>query len=234
LTARRENGEVEIRIRDHGVGIPPGLLPDIFELFTRGERWQGRGPGMGIGLYLVKRLVDLHGGTIRATSEGPERGSEFTLRLPISVLPMASPTTEPEPNVNRMRTLVVDDHMDSASALAELLTAWGHDARAITDGANAADLALQLRPDLILLDLAMPGRDGYEIARELRRRPETRHAVLVALSGFADPQARARTRDAGFDHHFSKPIQVSALRELLATVATKRDQRDANTANGVS
>jgi len=156
------------------------------------------------------------------SSEGPARGSEFTLRLPTVAAPKAEGSAPVESATPRMRILVVDDHMDSAAALAELLGAWGHDARAITDATNAIDLASQLSPDLVLLDLAMPGRNGYEIARELRRRPETRRTVLVALTGFADAEARARTREAGFDHHFSKPIQVAALQELLRSLTTQR------------
>jgi two-component system CheB/CheR fusion protein len=223
LTARRTSDEVEIRIRDHGTGIAPGLLPDIFELFARGERsGQGEGPGMGVGLYLVKRLVELHGGQVRAFSEGPLRGSEFVLQLPLALAGPSENGGRADQTSQRIRILVVDDHMDSAEALTELLSMWGHDARATSDGAEALELASQLRPDLVLLDLAMPGMDGFQIARELRRRPETRRAVLVALTGFADVRARARSREAGFDHHFPKPIQAPALREFLASLASRR------------
>jgi CheY-like chemotaxis protein len=218
-------GDVEISVRDNGVGIPPAMLPEVFEMFTQVdgslERSQG---GLGIGLTLVRRLVEMHGGTVEASSEGRGLGSEFLIRLPLS--PPAPVQDEPEeagagpdaaPPVRR-RILVADDNVDSATSLALMLEFMGNDVRTAHDGLAAVAGAAELRPDLILLDIGMPGLNGYDACREIRRQPWGNGVVIVALTGWGQEEDKRRSREAGFDQHLVKPVEPTALDRLMASL----------------
>jgi CheY-like chemotaxis protein len=224
LSARREGPFVAIRVRDTGIGIEPELLPHVFDLFTQAftnvDRSQG---GLGIGLTLVKNLVELHGGSVAASSEGPGRGSEFTIRLPAVVdeessAPAGSekgPPTAPVAVGPVRRILVVDDSADTAQSLAMLLNASGYEVESANDGPSALAAARRFRPAFILLDIGMPGMSGYELARTLRKNKGTRKTTLVAISGFGRPEDVERSREAGFDHHLLKPVDLDTLIPIL-------------------
>jgi signal transduction histidine kinase/ActR/RegA family two-component response regulator len=221
LTAERDGHEAVLRVRDTGVGIPAELIPRVFEPFMQAERSVDRTHGgLGIGLTLVKCLVEMHGGSVTAHSEGPGKGSEFVVRLP--ALPPAR-AGRPEavfkpgkPNPGRsLRVLVVDDCVDAAESLAVLLNLWGHEVHVAHDGTAALEVAAACRPEVVLLDLGLPGMDGYEVARRLRARPGP-CPLLVALTGYARAGDRRRTREAGFHEHLAKPVDLEALEVLLA------------------
>ena len=221
LTAAKEGGEAVMRVKDTGIGIPRAMLSRIFGLFSQVERAEERaGGGLGIGLSLVKSLTEMHGGTVEAHSAGPGQGSEFIVRWP---LPMQE-TEEGVPAVPKgpparersVRVLLVDDSVDAAESLALLLRLWGHEAVVANDGPGALQLVEKQRPDVALLDIGLPGMDGYELARQLRRRPGFERTVLVALTGWGQEEDRRRSQEAGFDHHFVKPVELSALQDLLA------------------
>jgi signal transduction histidine kinase len=231
LSAQREGPQAVIRIADTGIGIASDLLPRVFELFTqvhsRSERAQG---GLGIGLALVRRLTEMHGGTVTVRSEGPGRGAEFTVRLPVhaaAVLAVRS-TAEPEPLpvLAPQRILVADDNHDAAEALALQLQLAGHDVRAAHDGAEALAVATTFDPDIVLLDLGMPRMDGYEVAREFRRRPRRPRVTLIALTGWGQQQDRDRTAQAGFDAHLVKPVATSQLFQALAAAIEEKQRID--------
>jgi CheY-like chemotaxis protein len=221
LDARRENNRAIIQIRDNGIGLAPEVLPHIFDLFMQGERGLDRSQGgLGIGLTVVKQLMELHGGRVEAHSDGPGRGSEFTVCLPLGTL---SPTDRrsmaaPEPlSLGALRRiLVIDDQVDVAESLTLVLELEGHQVKTALDGPTALELAAEFRPDVILLDLGLPGMDGYAVARQLRARPETRNVLLIAVTGYGREEDRERTRATGFDHHLVKPISLEKLRALLA------------------
>jgi PAS domain S-box-containing protein len=227
IVAGREGDSACVRVEDNGIGIAPETLPHIFDMFvqagTNPSRAQG---GLGIGLSLVHSLVALHGGSITARSEGPGRGSTFTVRLPMpqpdaaegAVAPArVAPASDEAPPMRRRRILVVDDNVDAATSLAKLLTMlYDQEARTAHDGPAALAAADEFRPDVILLDIGMPGMDGYEVARRLRARPEFAGTSLVALTGWGQEQDRARSRAAGFDHHLVKPIAAETVEDLLA------------------
>lgn len=208
-------------VRDTGVGIPADLLPKVFDLFTRLDRSAGRARGgLGIGLTLVRRLVLMHGGSVDARSGGPGTGSEFLVRLPLAE-GGARGEAAPRPKGQKAalagrRILVVDDHRDAADSLALLLRLLGAEAHVARDGPSALAAARAVRPAVVLLDLGMPGMDGYEVARRLRREPGWRDVVLVALTGWGQEEDRRRSREAGFDHHLVKPVDPPALEALLA------------------
>jgi two-component system CheB/CheR fusion protein len=211
-----------IRVRDTGPGIPRALLPRIFDVFVQGEQGLARSRGgLGIGLTVVKTVAELHGGSVEARSEGPGTGAEFIIRLPVSTAGPA-PRQPAEPNGavasgnggRRARVLVVDDSPDAAASLAELVEAWGHEAEAVQSGRDALEAAPAFAPDLILLDIGMPGMNGYEVARELRE--EQGYAGrIIALTGYGHDEHRRRAFAAGCDHHLTKPVDPNALLELL-------------------
>lgn len=221
LTAAREGGEAVVRVRDTGIGIPSEMLSHIFGLFSQVGRAEERaGGGLGIGLSLVKSLTEMHGGTVEAHSAGPGQGSEFVVRWPLPTgntdegVPVgagAPPATE-----RALRVLLVDDSVDAANSLAMLLRLWGHEALVANDGLNALRLVERQRPDVALLDIGLPGMDGYELARQLRRQPGLEKTILVALTGWGQPEDRHRALEAGFDHHMVKPVELAALQKLLA------------------
>jgi PAS domain S-box-containing protein len=225
----RHGDEVEVSIRDSGVGIAPDLLPRVFDLFTQAdlslERSQG---GLGIGLALVRHLVAMHGGTVTARSEGPGRGSEFVVRLPMFVEPstvqaLSDPTDSPTA-VTPRRILIIDDNRDAAESLGELLTLIGHETRLAHDGETGLQVVEDFRPELVLLDLGMPRMDGFETCRQLRAQPWGRGIHIVALSGWGQDEDRRKTRAAGFDAHLVKPVDVDALMALIAGVPDDRGQ----------
>lgn len=220
VTARRDAATVIIKVRDNGIGMSPGTLSQAFELFSQNAPTLDRSDGgLGIGLTLVKRLTEMHGGSIEASSEGPGRGSEFTLRLPLDETAKEAPnltvaTTAATFGPSR-RVLIVDDNRDSAEVLSQLLTITGHQVQTVYDGTTALQSAGAFQPDVILLDIGLPGMDGYEVAKRLRQQPEFGQTLLVAVSGYCQEQDRRRSREAGFDHHLAKPIDHETLAALL-------------------
>ena len=221
-----DGGQAVVRVRDTGVGIPPELLPTVFELFaqvgTSLDRSQG---GLGIGLALVRRLVELHGGSVGADSAGPGRGSTFTVRLPLAApgpagSDLARPVAaSPAAPVRPRRVLVVDDHPDVADSLALLLRLDGHEVRVAGDGATALGVAAEFQPEVVFLDLGMPGMNGYETARRLREEVGLGGAAVVALTGWGTEADRRRTLDAGFAYHLVKPPDPAEVAALLATLS---------------
>jgi signal transduction histidine kinase/ActR/RegA family two-component response regulator len=219
LETRQEGDDAVIIVSDNGIGITPRMLPQIFELFTQGDRSLDRTTGgLGIGLSLCRRLVELHGGTITAASEGVGRGATFTVRLPATTMPPISmlpqPSTASEPPHRQRRILLVDDNQDTVRSLARLLSLRGHEVATAFDGVAALKLAQEFRPDFLLLDLGLPGLDGYEVARRLRAEGFPR-TPIVAISGYAQENDRIRSREAGFNHHFAKPVDFEALADLI-------------------
>jgi PAS domain S-box-containing protein len=219
LTAHH-NGKVILRVKDTGIGIRREMLPRIFDLFAQADgtidRSQG---GLGIGLTLVKRLVEMHGGTVTATSDGPGTGSEFTIQLP-TVGGIAEPKLKPKPRTRQhtptgLRVLVVDDNLDTATGLTKLLDATGYRVRMVHDGLSALEAARAERPDVILMDIGLPGMDGYLVAQELRKDEAFKDVVVIAISGYGQDQDRRRSREAGFNHHFVKPVDYDGLLSLL-------------------
>ncbi len=232
LTTTREGHEAVIKVRDTGMGIPAEMLPHVFDLFTQGERALDRSQGgLGIGLTLVRSLVELHGGSVQAFSAGPDQGSEFVVRLPVlprfqARSPARSPARFPARSASkggatrkrsasaRRRVLVVEDNADAAMSLALLLQFEGHEVRMAHDGPAALELARTFGPEVVLLDIGLPGLDGYEVARRLREDfKET--VLLVAQTGYGQDEDRRRSQEAGFDHHLVKPVDPHALMVLL-------------------
>jgi CheY-like chemotaxis protein len=223
VTAERLGEELVLRVRDTGIGLSPELLPRVFELFVQGDdaidRTRG---GLGIGLTLVRALVELHGGHVAATSPGVGLGSEFMVRLPALPPTMSAPAPvaeRPSASGRRLRILVVEDNQDAAESLTTLLELWGHEVRVAYDGLAALRLAEAAPPDVILSDLGLPGMDGYELARQLRTRPAFGRVVLVALSGYGRDEDRRLAAEAGFDHHLVKPPDLDTLLQLIGNIA---------------
>jgi PAS domain S-box-containing protein len=225
LTAARDGGDVVVRVQDNGIGISGAMLPRIFDLFVRGElRADAKQGGLGIGLSLVKTLVEKHGGTISAQSQGPGTGSVFVVRLPVLPAALADGRRSPEPDSPeglgvgpRRRILIVDDNTIAADGLGKLLSfVYGQDVRVIYDGRTALEVAGSFQPDIVLLDLGMSVMDGYEVARRLRELPECAAARLVAVTGWGQEEDRRRSREMGFDMHLVKPVNTSTLKRLIA------------------
>ena len=225
LAAWREDGHAVVAVSDTGIGIPPEAIGAVFEMFTqvRGSLDRAQG-GLGIGLSLVRRLVELHGGRVSAFSAGRGQGSTFTVRLPLHPgSPHASPgaadsgagTRTPAP----LRVLVVDDNADAADSLVALLDALGHATLVARDGPQGLQAALEARPDLVLLDIGLPGRSGYEVARAIRRHQGPRQVVLIALTGWGAQSDQQQSHEAGFDQHLTKPVSLEALEQALAAAA---------------
>ena len=224
ISAARDQNQVVLRVRDNGIGIAPEILPHVFELFVQADHSTGKSQGgLGIGLTLAKNLTEMHGGSIEAHSGGLGMGCEFSVRLPL--LPASTAlTTQPDEEPVRQavatghRLLVVDDNKDAASSLAILLRLHGHEVRVVHDGAAALAAADSYRPEMIFLDIGMPGMDGYEVARRLRRRPGSDSVVLAALTGWGQLADRQRSKDAGIDHHLVKPVDSQALEDVLCVL----------------
>jgi PAS domain S-box-containing protein len=220
LTVRQEGERVAIAVRDTGMGIAPHHLPRVFDLFTQLDRHAGHAQGgLGIGLTLVKSLVEMHGGSIRAHSAGPGQGSEFTVRLPLATsrytTELAEPEFRPPPVLPARRILVVDDNRDAAQSLGMLLKLLGAEVRVVYNGAEALDTLAVYKPDFVLLDIGMPEMDGHEVARRIREQPDFQHVTLIALTGWGQDEDRRRSQTAGFDYHLIKPPDITALQSLL-------------------
>ncbi len=224
LTAERQGSDAVVVVRDTGVGIPAEVLPRLFEMFTQAERSLDRSQGgLGIGLHLVKRLVEMHGGSVAAHSDGPGQGSEFVVRLPAVVGPSVEPPAdgaggEVAPVVAPLRVLVVDDNRDAAASLGMVLRIAGHDVRTADDGLEAVGAAGEFRPDVAVLDIGLPRLNGYDAARRIRQQPWGAGVVLIAATGWGQEDDRRRSREAGFDHHMVKPVDPAALLELLGAL----------------
>jgi signal transduction histidine kinase/DNA-binding response OmpR family regulator len=220
LSVGQEGEEAVFRVRDTGIGIPSEMLSEVFDLFTQVDRSLDRSQGgLGIGLTLVRRLVELHGGVVQALSEGPGHGSEFILRIP--AIARAEPeVSEPVGGDLRerplpCRILIVDDNADSARSLARLLQLSGHQTSIAHDGPSALQQFEKIEPEFVLLDIGLPGMDGYEVARSIRERPDSGRIVLIALTGYGRDEDRRKSREAGFDHHLVKPVEFDTVLSLL-------------------
>ncbi len=223
LTLERQGSKAVLSVRDHGIGIAPADVPRLFEMFAQiGNASHLAQGGLGIGLHLVKRLVELHGGSVGTRSEGLGHGSEFVVRLPVLQLAQHEPADgrdalQVAPSPHR-RILIADDNEDALASLSQLLEHFGHEVRTACEGAAAVTLAATFQPDVVLLDLGMPQLDGYEACRRIRAQPGGDSMVLVALTGWGQQEDMRRTRDAGFDHHLIKPVSPNALDSLLRSV----------------
>ena len=208
--------QVSISVLDSGIGIPPELLPRVFDLFTQGETHSSQ-PGLGIGLALARRLVELHGGRLDARSEGHGRGSEFLIQLPLATTQSVS-AIERRADEQRLerRILVIDDNEDAANATAMLVEEMGGEARVAYDGESALEMLEEYQPDVVLLDIGMRGLDGYETCQRIRRVLGDR-VLLVALTGFGQEQDKEKATRAGFDAHLTKPADGAALAGILAS-----------------
>ena len=224
LTAERQDGEVVIRVRDSGVGIPQEMLPHVFDMFTQVDSSRNRSQGgLGLGLTIVKRLVEMHGGSVHATSEHGQ-GSEFIVRVPVVPNEQIRTPREVRDSSKRLpshRVLVVDDNRDAASTLGLLLEMMGNTVRIAHDGRTALEVAGTFQPTLALLDIGMPGMDGYEVARHLRSEPGLGEIVLVAVTGWGQEEDRRRSLEAGFDDHLTKPPAIRSLQKLLSSLSTQ-------------
>ena len=220
VTTRRENGEAVVSVKDNGIGIAPNVLSQVFDMFMQVDRSTRRSQGgLGIGLTLVRSLVSMHGGSVEAKSDGPGLGSEFIVHLPLlteAALP-AETSRRIQPLPSR-RILIVDDSRDGGESLAMLLRVLGAEVSLAHSGRAALDCVKSFRPDVVLLDIGMPGMDGYEVARRIRANPNNRHISLIALTGWGQDEDRQRSTAAGFNHHLVKPADIDQLRQLL-TVA---------------
>jgi CheY-like chemotaxis protein len=219
ISARRSGDLVVISVRDTGIGIARETLPHIFKMFTQVDRSKRQAQGgLGIGLTLVRTLVEMHGGSVEARSAGLDQGSEFVVRLPISDAAGVSRRGEGDVNAAKLpkhRVLVVDDNRDAAISLSRLLQLLGVDVAVAHDGPEALGLLHSYGPDVVLLDIGMPGMDGYEVARRMRKTQKGKDVTLIALTGWGQEEDRHRTHDAGFDHHLLKPANIDALRSIL-------------------
>jgi signal transduction histidine kinase/DNA-binding response OmpR family regulator len=223
LDVTLEGGEVVFRVRDNGIGISPEMVPCIFDLFIQVDRSLDRSQGgLGVGLTLVRQLVEMHGGSVQAHSEGPNRGSEFAVRLPAMSeaagsgreLAPLTPRDDPPPR----RILIVEDYQAVADSLERLLRLRGHDVRVCRDGPGALEALAFAHPEIILLDIGLPGIDGYDVARLIRERPGGESIVLIALTGYSQEEDRRRSIEAGFDHHMAKPVDPNTLFSLIASI----------------
>src|SRR5438094_193977 len=223
----REGARAVFRVQDGGMGIRPELLPRIFDLFVQGERALDRGRGgLGIGLTLVKRLVELHGGTVHAQSAGPGTGSVFTVSLPALAAPVprsVTPTTAAAGPARRVA--LVEDNADARESLRVLLELYGHEVHEAADGLTGVELVLRLRPDVTFIDIGLPGVDGYEVAQRIRATPHGQELHLVALTGYGLPEDERHARQAGFDAHLTKPVHPAAMQRLLQTTLPGRAPR---------
>jgi CheY-like chemotaxis protein len=224
LSVRRDGPHAAITVKDTGSGISPEALPRVFDMFVQEELRDHRPKGgLGIGLTLVRSLVEMHGGHVEAHSDGPGKGSEFVVRLPLSasapvradqgILPIRKPR-------QMTRVLVVDDNEDAAESLGALLHMMGADVRVAQDGWTALDMFDAFRPAAVFLDLGMPDMDGFEVAHQIRSRPHTKDTVLIALTGWSQERDKQRTAEAGFDRHLAKPADLETLQSVLTSLAS--------------
>jgi len=224
VIAGTDKSKLVLRVRDNGIGIPADILPKIFDMFMQAdaslERSQG---GLGVGLTLAKKLVELHEGSIEAFSDGPGKGCEFVLKLPL-LSPQTDLVTsdtgieQPRLATTRLRILLVDDNVDAVQSLAALLTMSGHDVAQAHTGIEGLEAATSCKPDVILLDIGLPGLNGYQVAERLRSRPDSNDIVLVAMTGYGQEEDRKRAISSGFDHHLVKPVMPNVLASILESV----------------
>jgi two-component system CheB/CheR fusion protein len=227
LTAETVANQLTLRVRDSGVGLAPELIPKIFDLFVQGDTSIDRARGgLGIGLTLVRGLVELHGGQVEARSAGVGKGSEFIVHLPTMATRLQAPLKPGADDRNQpqrpLRILIVEDNRDAAESLATMLKLWGHEVTTSHDGIAAVRAAQAAVPEVVISDLGLPGMDGYELARALRQQPAFGQVVFVALSGYGRDEDRQRSLDAGFDHHHVKPLDIGWLFDLLGRVSGSR------------
>jgi CheY-like chemotaxis protein len=223
LEASYDEGELRLSVKDEGAGIAPEFLPHMFDLFAQADQSLDRSQGgLGIGLTLVKHLVELHGGHVWAASEGLGKGAEVSIALPAQVGSEAQPALPGvlhhpvEVPTGASRILVVDDLQASAETLSTLLQMEGFQVRVAHDGQEALSIAREFRPNVVLLDIGLPGMNGFEVAHGLRKQPESREALLIALTGYGEAESRTRSAQAGFDFHMVKPADVNLLLSMLA------------------
>jgi CheY-like chemotaxis protein len=240
ITVESDDGEATVRVRDTGVGIAAEMLPRIFEPFTQVESSRQRSEGgLGLGLPLVRSLVEMHGGRVEATSDGPGRGSEFTVRLPIQkvdrvarplLFPVPSPdAAEAEAPVRaarparldrhgggKLRVLIIEDNPDGRESMRDLLEIWGHRVELAENGVMGLERALASLPDVALIDIGLPGMDGNEVARRIRSVYDGDQIALIAMTGYGQPEDRRRALQAGFDSYLVKPVDPGELARLLA------------------
>jgi two-component system, chemotaxis family, CheB/CheR fusion protein len=230
LTAERDGEQAVVRVRDNGIGIAPEVLPNVFDPFAQGtrslERAQG---GLGIGLTLVRRIVELHGGTVDAASPGIGGGAEFVIRLPAlppganEAVAQRRESARPSRPQRPARVLVAEDNPDAAESLVMILELLGHHVRVVPDGPAVLAAARANVPDLMLIDIGLPGMNGYDVARAIRRDPELKHLVLVALTGYGQPEDHAQALAAGFDYHLVKPVDLDALGDLVGRLGSEAE-----------
>jgi CheY-like chemotaxis protein len=228
VSVRAEGNEAVVQVRDNGLGIPPGLLERVFDLFAQGERTLDRAEGgLGIGLTLARRLIGLHGGTINAHSEGPGKGSTFTVRLPRIRLSLGDGGALPiaiKPAARTRSVLVVDDNADSAASIAVFLRLLGHQVETEASGVAALRrINEEVPPEVVVLDIGLPGLDGYEVARRVRAGTHGGAVRLFAMTGYGQEEDRQRSKEAGFDAHLVKPVDPSELAKLIDAIPAVRD-----------
>lgn len=228
LSVEAGKAQVKISVRDNGIGIDSKLLPHVFELFTQAERTPDRSQGgVGLGLALVKSIMMLHGGSVHAHSDGPGTGSTFTIVLPPAKTEMCAPADDVKENreslgMHSLRVMVVDDNSDAAESLASLLGVLGHVVRIEQDPHIALACAPEYGAEVFILDIGLPGMNGYDLVRQLKLRPQFAQAVFIALTGYGQANDKVLSKSAGFDHHFVKPIDVIELDQILAQISAKR------------
>jgi CheY-like chemotaxis protein len=232
LTVERQGHEVVVRVKDSGVGIPAEKMPGLFQMFFQVDRALERSQGgLGIGLSLVRRLVELHGGTVKASSEGSGKGSEFTVILPtLAEAPEAQAAQQPADGgatkaKTARRILVVDDMRDNADSVALLLGLEGNEVQTAYDGLAALEAAERFRPHVVLLDVRMPKLNGYDTCRRIREQPWGKGMIVIALTGWGQEGDQRRTEEAGFDSHLVKPVDPAALNEFLAEAVASRSRK---------
>lgn len=223
FTAERQSDEAVVRIRDTGMGIAPDALPRVFDMFQQAEPILERSAGgLGIGLTLARRLVEMHEGRIEIRSPGPSQGTEVEIHLPTTAMVDAHAMEAERPTVaaaRSLRVLIVEDNLDAAEMLDVAVSQLGHTTRLAHDGATAITLAREFVPDVVLLDIGLPVMNGFAVAQALRARPELNHVHIAAVTGWGQDEDRRKTREAGFDSHFTKPLAPAAMEELLRRVA---------------
>ncbi|HEX6943807.1 MAG TPA: ATP-binding protein [Gemmatimonadaceae bacterium] len=223
LAMRREGERAVISVKDSGIGISAAALPRVFDMFVQLDAHDREQTGLGIGLTLVRSLVEMHGGKVEARSAGRGQGSEFVVRLPVSNrLPVsADPTVVPLHRLRgRTKVLIIDDNHDAADSLGALLEVMGADIRVAYDGRTGLDILDSFRPAAVFLDLGMPDMDGYEVAHQIRSRPDAHDTVLIALTGWGQERDRRRTAEAGFNRHLAKPADLETLQSVLTSIAS--------------